>query len=567
MGDFMRSTKVWIRSCGFGFACLLVLLGMLSAAHAQGVGTSGEITGTVTDSSGGIVPKATVTVVDTQTGLKRTAITNNTGQFRVAGLSPAAYDISAEMAGFATEIRKSVTVAVGQIVISDFRLKPSQVKTLIEVTDRPPVVETELTSQADTIPQQYITDLPVDRRDYLTFTLLAPGVSDSTRLAGDQDFRVKQTPQSGLSFYGSNGRGNSITIDGGETSGDSGGVRLTVGQDVVQEFQINRSNYNADLGNATGASINIVTKSGTNNAHGSLFGFFRNDAMDARDPFAFSSALATDPTFSNFNTTSTGEPIKNALSRQQYGGAIGFPIQKDKTFVFASFDGLRQNSQNSVPLLTNTDIFDGPSMTAATSPFPQSDPRYAQPAIVTALAQSTNPSVPCLITPSGTVLSEPGPVCAFALQGILAVSPTSPSNPFVTAGQTALNAFLVSQFESEGGVFPFDSRQYLGSGRLDHHFDVNNELSVTYRYGHDSEQSPDVQSLTALSAGSSTHTYDHNLQAAWYHQFSPTAQNEARVQWDYNSFNVIPNEPAQAGLQIPGFINNLGTNIFLPSIT
>ncbi|HKM47510.1 MAG TPA: carboxypeptidase-like regulatory domain-containing protein, partial [Terriglobales bacterium] len=539
----MRSTKVWIRSCGFGFACLLVLLGMLSAAHAQGVGTSGEITGTVTDSSGGIVPKATVTVVDTQTGLKRTAITNNTGQFRVAGLSPAAYDISAEMAGFATEIRKSVTVAVGQIVISDFRLKPSQVKTLIEVTDRPPVVETELTSQADTIPQQYITDLPVDRRDYLTFTLLAPGVSDSTRLADDQDFRVKQTPQSGLSFYGSNGRGNSITIDGGETSGDSGGVRLTVGQDVVQEFQINRSNYNADLGNATGASINIVTKSGTNNAHGSLFGFFRNDAMDARDPFAFSSALATDPTFSNFNTTSTGEPIKNALSRQQYGGAIGFPIQKDKTFVFASFEGLRQNSQNSVPLLTNSDIFAGPSMTAATNPFPQSDPRYAQQAIVTALAQSTNPSVPCLITPSGTVLSEPGPVCAFALQGILAVSPTSPSNPFVTAGQTALNAFLVSQFESEGGVFPFDSRQYLGSGRLDHHFDVNNELSVTYRYGHDSEQSPDVQSLTALSAGSSTHTYDHNLQAAWYHQFSPTAQNEARVQWDYNSFNVIPNEP------------------------
>jgi hypothetical protein len=130
-----------------------------------------------------------------------------------------------------------------------------------------------------------------------------------------------------------------------------------------------------------------------------------------------------------------------------------------------------------------------------------------------------------------------------------------------------LNAFLVSQFENEGGVFPFDSRQYLASGRLDHRFDVNNELSVTYRYGHDSEQSPDVQSLTALSAGSSTHTYDHNLQAAWYHQFSPTTQNEARVQWDYNSFNVIPNEPAQAGLQIPGFINNLGTNIFLPSIT
>jgi hypothetical protein len=538
-------------------ACCLLATFM---AHAQGVGTSGEITGTVTDSSGGVVLKATVNVVDTQTGLKRTAITNGTGQFRVASLPPATYNISVEMPGFATEIRKGVTVAIGQIALSDFKLNPSKVATVVEVTDQAPVVETERGSQADRIIQQYIADLPVDRRDYLTFTLLAPGVSDSTRLAGDQDFRVKQTPQSGLSFYGSNGRGNSITVDGGETSGDSGGVRLTVSQDDVQEFQINRSNYAADLGAATGASINIVTKSGTNNVHGTLYGFFRDDVMDARDPFAFSSALAPDPTFSNFNTTSTGNPIKNSLSRQQYGGAIGLPIQKDKTFLFASFEGLRQDSQNSVPLLTNSSIFAGPSFTAPGS-FSPSDPRFAQQAILQQLATSSAPSVTCF---PGITLSPLD--CAFALQSVLAVNPIA-NPPFVTPGQTALNAFLVNQFETEGGVFPYNTREYLASGRFDHHFDVNNELSLTYRYGHDLEESPDVQSLTAFSAGSSIHTYDNNLQAAWYHQFSPSAQNEARVQWDYNSFNVIPNEPGQVGLQIPGFINNLGTNIFLPSIT
>ena len=230
-------------------ACvLLCFLFATFLAHAQGVGSSGEITGTVTDASGGVLPKVTVNVIETQTGLKRTAVTDGTGRFRVVGLAPATYDVSVQMAGFATEIRRDVTVAVGQTVTSDFKLKPSQVATVIEVTDQPPVVETERSSQADTIAQQYIADLPIDRRDYLTFTLLAPGVSDSTRLAGDQDFRVKQTPQSGLSFYGSNGRGNSITVDGGETSGDGGGVRLTVSQDDVQEFQINRSNYGADLG-------------------------------------------------------------------------------------------------------------------------------------------------------------------------------------------------------------------------------------------------------------------------------------------------------------------------------
>src|ERR1039458_8025355 len=360
------ASRQWSRSSkrAFFYPTITGLSGVLACcllatfmAHAQGVGSSGEITGTVTDSAGGVLLKATVTVVDTQTGLKRTAATNSTGQFRVAGLSPATYDVSAEMAGFATQIRKGVTVAIEQTVISDFKLNPSKVATVVEVTDQPAEVETERGSQADRISQQYIADLPIDRRDYLTFTLLAPGVSDSSRLAGDQDFRVKQTPQSGLSFYGSNGRGNSITVDGGETSDDAGGVRLTVGQDDVQEFQINRSNYGADLGAASGASINIVTKSGTNNVHGTLYGFFRDDAMDAANPFSFSSALQPGAIFNPANPDTFGSPVKDTLSRQQFGGAVGFPIKKDRTFLFVAFEGLRQNAQNAVPILTNTNVF------------------------------------------------------------------------------------------------------------------------------------------------------------------------------------------------------------------
>jgi len=377
--------------------------------------------------------------------------------------------------------------------------------------------------------------------------LLAPGVSDATRLAGDQDFRVKQTPQSGLSFYGSNGRGNSITVDGGETSGDSGGVRLTVSQDAVQEFQINRSNYGADLGAATGASINIVTKSGTNNLHGTIYGFFRNDAMDAANPFSFSQALQPGQVFNPANPDTFGSPIKDTLSRQQYGGAVGFPIQKDRTFLFADFEGLRQNAQNAVPLLTDTDIF---------------RPTTAQNGIIGALAAEGTAPVTCF-----TGVTLPASTCAFALGSILTVNPSPGSNPFISPGQAALNAYLVDQFETEGGLFPYDSRQYLASGRLDHRISTTDELSITYRYGHDLEESPDVQSLTAYSAGSSIHDYDNTLQGTWYHQFSAKTQNELRVQWNYYSFNVIPNEPGQAGLQIPGFINNLGTNIFLPNLT
>jgi hypothetical protein len=539
-----------MKSLAWVFSCVLLATGV---AVAQGVGSSGGITGTVVDLRGAVVPGVTIHAVDTRTGLDRTVVTDGAGQYRIAGLSPSLYEVGAALKGFATEIRKGVQVQVGQIVVSDFRINPAQVETVVEVTSEPPVVETQRGSQADRISQEYITDLPIDRRDYLTFTLLAPGVSDSTRLAGDQDFRVKQTPQSGLSFYGSNGRGNSITVDGGETEGDTGGVRLTVSQDAVQEFQINRSNYAADLGSATGASINIVTKSGTNSVHGTVYGFFRNDAMDAQNPFSFTQALPGGASFDPASPDSVGTPIKDSLSRQQYGGTLGFPIKKDKTFLFVAFEGLRQNAQNAVPLLTNTNVF---------------RPSLEQNAILGGLTGAN--AVPCLSGPVGAAvaaqlgLPTPNPTtnlpaaeCGAILNGTLTINPAV--NP--------VSAFLVNQFETQGGVFPYDSHQYLASGRLDHRFNNTNQLSLTYRYGHDLEESPDVQSLTAFSAGSSIHNYDNNLQIGWYHQFTPSFQNEARAQWDYNSFRVIPNEPGEVGLQIPGFINNLGTNIFLPNLT
>jgi hypothetical protein len=298
------------------FLLLACLLFVSPAADAQGVGSSGNITGTVTDASGAVVPNAAVVAAETARGTRYTANSDETGQYRLTGLLPANYDVTAQVAGFGTELQKGVVVNVGATVILDFHLSVATTAQTVEVTAAPPVVETERGSQANTLTQEYIADLPIDRRDYLTFTLLLPGVANSTRLADDQDFRVKQTPQSGLSFYGSDGRGNSVTVDGGEAVGDSGGVRTTVSQDAVQEFQVNRSNYTAELGGASGATINIVTKSGTNDVHGSLFGFFRNDALDARDPFAFSQALAPGATFDPTTADSVGTPIKNSLSRQ-----------------------------------------------------------------------------------------------------------------------------------------------------------------------------------------------------------------------------------------------------------
>src|SRR3989449_7200446 len=299
-------------------AVFLCVLGTSVLAYAQGVGASGDISGTVTDPSGAVVPNATWTATEAERGLKRTSLSDNRGEYHFTALPPASYEVSAQISGFQTAVYKGVIVNVGQTVVLDFHLKVSQTSEQVEVTTEPPVVETEKSHQADTINEQFIRDLPINRRDYLTFTLLAPGVNDSTRLASDQDFRVKQTPQSGLSFYGSNGRGNSVTVDGGEANDDAGGVRLTLSQEAVQEFQINRSNYSAELGGASGAAINIVSKSGTNQFHESFYGFFRNDAMDAADPFAISQALKPGDQFNPGVSAVQGTNIQNTLSRQHY---------------------------------------------------------------------------------------------------------------------------------------------------------------------------------------------------------------------------------------------------------
>jgi hypothetical protein len=551
----MRST--WLAGIG---GSILFLVTMNAPVRAQGVGASASIRGTITDATGAVVAKTSIVATDTQRGRQSTTLSGSDGEYQLTDLAPSTYNVTASLSGFQTEVQKGLILTVGQIAIVDFHLSVASATAEVEVTAEPPVVETERGSQANTLTQDLIANLPIDRRDYLTFTLLAPGVSNSTRLASDQDFRVKQTPQSGLSFYGSNGRGNSVTVDGGEANDDAGGVRLTLSQDAVQEFQVNRSNYSADLGGASGATINIVSKSGTNELHGSLYGYFRNDALDAADPFARRQALQPGGPFS---LTAQSQPIKNSLQRYQDGGTLGFPIKKDKTFLFAAFEGLLQNSQSAVPLLTNSSIFAGPTAAAPTT-FAQSDPRFAQQSIVTALISDPgNPTVPCLHNPNGTITSLPAQTCAGALQTGLTVSPITGLTP----GQNALNNFLINQFETNGGLFNYNTREYLASARFDHRFSDSNQIAVTYRFGHDLEENPDVQSLTGFSAGTSIHDYDHNILAAWYHQFSPTVQNELRLQFDYSTLNVIPNEPGEVGLQIPGFANNLGTNIFVPSLT
>jgi hypothetical protein len=334
-----------MRNLGLILARLSTVIALSgSPAFAQSQ-TSAILAGTILDPTEAVVPAATLTLTSTETGAVREVLTDERGEFRFLSLTPGAYDIRVDKQGFAPHTRKGLVLTVGEMATLNIRLSVGTVGETVDVNTEAVALETERTQQADLIGQSAVGNLPINRRDYLTFALLAPGVNDSKAMADSTSFRVKQTPDSGLSFYGSNGRGNSVTVDGGEVNTGGGAVRPTVSQETVQEFQINRTNYTAEHGGSRGGVINIVTKSGSNAFRGSAFGFFRHQSLDAGDPFAI------------VLQENRLRRVKPDAQRQQMGAAFGGPLVKDKSFFFIGFEQLRRRESSAVPVLTSYSIF------------------------------------------------------------------------------------------------------------------------------------------------------------------------------------------------------------------
>ncbi len=315
---------------------LALALGVTELGWTQAQSTSGDIRGTVTDPSGAVVSKAQVNLTDPDRGLNRNVESNAEGQFVLALLPPGKYKMRVEAPGFAPRSIDGIEVRVGDTVSLNVPLSVSAVDTAVEIQAGVEVVEVERVQQANTIDQARIRNLPINRRNYLDFALLAPGVVETTSLVDDTSFRPIQTPNSGLSFGGSNGRGNGFYIDGVENYLSSGGVRPSVTQEMAQEFQINRNSFSAEFGNASGGVINIITKSGINELRGNVFGFLRHRDIQARNYF---------------------DPGKSAFTRVQAGATLGGAIRKDKTFFFAGVERLDRHETNFVPILQDRSVF------------------------------------------------------------------------------------------------------------------------------------------------------------------------------------------------------------------
>jgi hypothetical protein len=305
------------------FVILLVLIFCSSAPTGAQVNTA-TLSGVVTDPQGLGVKSAKVTVLNNANAAERSTVTDDSGHYALVSLPPGAYKMTVDGgAGFNTFTAESLVVTVGEDASFNLRLDLHGVSQTVTVTSETASVETTKSEVSQTVDQRRIDNLPINGRNYINFTLTN---SQTTR---DVSPTIGPAPNSGLNVSGARARSNMVSVDGADAVDNSvNGIRATVSQEAVQEFQMILSNYNAEYGRATGGVINIVTKNGGNEFHGDLFGYFRNKSFQARN--AFSGQV--DP------TSGVLAPVKQAYTRTQSGLTIGGPIKKDKTFFFGSYE-------------------------------------------------------------------------------------------------------------------------------------------------------------------------------------------------------------------------------------
>lgn len=311
------------------FSVGFLVLAMSAIAFGQSTVT-GAIGGVVTNPNKEVVPGAAVTARNAGTNQESSATTDDSGRFRIINLQPGNYSVTVNASGFSPFTQESVVVEVGQVTSLDVPLSIGPLSSTVEVVSDAPVINTSQQDFSSNINQTSINELPINGRRWSNFALLTPGT------VPDGNFGL-------ISFRGVSGLLNNNTVDGGDNnqaffSEERGRTRISyvVSQAAIREFQVNTSNYSAEYGRAAGGVVNAVTKSGTNEFHGQLFYYQRNNKWGARNPLAFQSVLLPSGAFDRVG-------IKPEDVRHQFGGNIGGPIVKDKLFFFFNYDQQKRN--------------------------------------------------------------------------------------------------------------------------------------------------------------------------------------------------------------------------------
>jgi hypothetical protein len=311
--------------CG-GLALFMIWAGgilMTDYVYAQVAGAT--LTGTVTDPSGAVIPGAQVFINDAATGVSRNLVTDNAGFYTAPNLLPATYEVTVTARGFATQVRSGIKLAVGAQQVLDVSMRVGESAERVQVTEEAPLVQLATSAISAEVNATTVRELPLNGRSWTDLTNLQPGVvAAETHASGDPNRGFgAQVSISGARPQQNNYRLDGISINDYANGGPGSVLGGNLGVDAIQEFSVLTSNYSAEYGKTSGGVVNAITRSGTNQFHGSAYEFLRNSALDAR----------------NFFDGAKVPPFK----RNQFGASGGGPIKKDRTFIFGDYEGIRQS--------------------------------------------------------------------------------------------------------------------------------------------------------------------------------------------------------------------------------
>ena len=334
------------RSLGLGIALgMVIFAGWAKPAYSQAGTTAAQLNGTVKDASGGSVAKASLTLREVNTNRTYTAVSNDNGLYIILNLPPGTYELTGEAAGFAKSTHTGIVLTVGQAATIDVDLSVAQTAEKVVVTTETPPVEPTRTEVSQVINSNQIESLPISGRLFTDFALLTPGVTTGrTSLQST----ITEAEVTRISFGGMRDLSNLVTVDGADTVNTAtGSQRSTPSQEAVSEFRVVNNSFGAEQGRAMGGIVNIITKSGTNDLHGAVYDYMENDALNAR---ALLQPVAT----------ATTPAAPKTLRQNQFGGTLGGPIKKDKTFFFINYEGQRRAEApiQSPELLNNLALID-----------------------------------------------------------------------------------------------------------------------------------------------------------------------------------------------------------------
>lgn len=465
------------------------ILGLSSAGFAQL--TTGSIVGTVRDSSGLSLPNATVKLTNTATGLVRTVTTSGSGDYTASLLPIGKYDVEVNATGFKTSNITGTVLDVNQTVRIDCRLQVGEAIQTVEVVDSGlAMLRTDQSDVGQIVDQKEITQIPLNGRDYMQLATLSPGVS---RMNRTNSF---VSDQKGIIANGASSDSNQYTLDGVQMQSEiDNSATLQPSPDAIAEFKIMTADYTAEYGRAAGAHVNVVTKSGTNAFHGSAFEFIRNQHLDARNYFDAEGNL---PQF----------------KQNQFGGTVGGPIRRDKTFFFASYQGFR-----SYKGLTSSAIL----------------PTTAQRAgDLSSGAQIYDPLTTRVDAATGKTVRDPFP------------NNQIPTNRLSASAQTALKLLypnpsnqtpnVVNQYLSPQQRVTRDEEIFRG----DHQFSATDTIFARYAGNEFDQFLPTLGSIGLPGSESQENESDENAVIGYTKIFSPRLINQAWVGYNRSFIKLYP---------------------------